>query len=108
MNSRAVALLLSVFVCLTSVLIGNRAEANTPGIDLVSAVAADGVSKDALSLALGAVRCGVASGDFAAPKTLTVIDYSKPSTEPRLWVYDMATADTYVGHNGYSLRLNGL
>ena len=82
-----------------------------------------------------------------APSTLTVIDYSKPSTEKRLWVFDMqshellyeelvahgqgsgdnlanvfsnepethasslglfATEDTYVGKNGYSLRLRGL
>jgi hypothetical protein len=115
-------------------------------IDLVSATA-DGVSNEALSLALGAVRCAVASGDIEVPKTLTVIDYSKPSVEPRLWVYDLATgtllfkelvahgkntgdnlatrfsdemnsrqssiglfvaADTYIGSNGYSLRLDGL
>jgi hypothetical protein len=132
----------SVGVFLPSV----RAEAKAPGIDLVSAKA-DGVSTDALSLALGAVQCGVASGEIEMPKTLTVIDYSKPSTEPRLWVYDMATGkllfkelvahgkntgdnyatrfsdrmnslqssiglfvtdDTYVGNNGYSLRLDGL
>jgi hypothetical protein len=117
-----------------------------PGIDLVSAKA-DGVSQDALSLALGAVRCAVTSGDIEPPKTLTLIDYSRPSTEPRLWVYEMATgkllfkelvahgkntgdnlathfsdamnsrqssiglfvaADTYIGSNGYSLRLDGL
>jgi hypothetical protein len=146
LNSRAVAPLLAVLVSLGVFLPGVRAEAKTPGIDLVSAKA-DGVSTDALSLALAAVRCGVASGDIAAPKTLTVIDYSKPSTEPRLWVYEMATGkllfkelvahgkntgdnfatrfsdqmnslqssiglfvtgDTYVGSNGYSLRLDGL
>ena len=115
-------------------------------IDLASATAA-GVSNDALSLALGAIRCAVTSGDIDAPKTLTLIDYSKPSVEPRLWVYDLTTgkmlfkelvahgkntgdnlatrfsdtlnsrqssiglfvtADTYVGSNGYSLRLDGL
>jgi hypothetical protein len=81
------------------------------------------------------------------PPTLTLIDYSLPSTTPRLWVFDLAsgrllfhelvghgrntgenlaqhfsdamnsresslglfrTADTYVGSNGYSLRLDGL
>ena len=86
-------------------------------------------------------------GDLDAPPTLTLIDYSLPSTTPRLWVFDMRTgkillkelvahgrntgdnmaerfsdamesressiglfrtADTYVGHNGYSLRLDGL
>lgn len=79
---------------------------------------------------------------------LTVIDYSKPSTDKRLWVFDLrsgrtlfntwvshgknsgsgtrsdsfsnspgslksslgvfVTDTTYVGHNGYSLRLRGL
>jgi len=115
-------------------------------IDLASAKA-EGVSNDALSLALGAVRCAVASGDIDVPKTLTLIDYSRPSVEPRLFVYDLATgkllfkelvahgkntgdnfatrfsdemnsrqssiglfvaADTYIGNNGYSLRLDGL
>jgi hypothetical protein len=108
---------------------------------------AGGVAPDVLDLALMAVRCAVDSGDLAAPKTLTLIDYSKPSTEPRLWVFDMTTGDvlfkelvahgrntgdnmatqfsdtlnsrqssiglfrtdnTYVGRNGYSLRLDGL
>lgn len=80
-------------------------------------------------------------------RTLSVIDYSLPSTTPRLWVFDLAkrsllfhvlvahgrntggqyakhfsntegslmsslgtfvTDGTYVGHNGYSLRLKGL
>ena len=98
-------------------------------------------------LALGAVQCAVRSGAIAAPSTLTVIDYSKPSNEKRLWVFDLRshdllyeelvahgqgsgdnmanvfsnepethasslglflTEDTYVGKNGYSLRLKGL
>ena len=106
-----------------------------------------GISPQVLNLALGAVNCGVERGDLAPPPTLTVIDYSKPSVEPRLWVFDMTrrellfnelvahgrntgenmsvhfsdamnshqsslglfvTDETYVGSNGYSLRLNGL
>lgn len=106
-----------------------------------------GVSVEVLNLALGAVQCGVESGELKAPPTLTIIDYSKPSTEPRLWVFDMSTgallfrelvahgrntgenmatafsdamnsrqsslglfvtSTTYVGSNGYSLRLDGL
>jgi len=100
-----------------------------------------------LDLALSAASCAINAGLVAAPKTLTVIDYSRPSTERRLWVLDLATgdtlfhelvahgsgsgdalassfsndpdshqsslglfrtADTYVGRNGYSLRLDGL
>jgi hypothetical protein len=106
-----------------------------------------GISPEVLSLALRAVQCGVASGDLKAPPTLAVIDYSRPSVEPRLWVFDLntgkllfkelvahgrntgdnmatrfsdvmnshqtslglfVTGDTYVGSNGYSLRLDGL
>jgi hypothetical protein len=100
-----------------------------------------------LSLALQARACAAASlGQAPAPR-LAVIDYSYPSTKPRLWVFDLAankllfrevvahgqgtgenmarnfsnkdgshqsslglfrTADTYTGHNGYSLRMQGL
>ena len=108
---------------------------------------AAGISLDVMHMALSAVRCAVNSGDISAPPTLTVIDYSLPSTTPRMWVFDMhtgavlfhelvahgkgtgdnmavrfsddnnshqsslglfVTRDTYVGHNGYSLRLAGL
>jgi hypothetical protein len=113
-----------------------------------AAATAEGVSLEVLNLALGAIRCAVTSGDLkTAPPTLTLIDYSLPSVEPRLWVFDLGTGrllfkelvahgrntgdnmattfsdemnshqsslglfvtgDTYVGRNGYSLRLDGL
>jgi hypothetical protein len=119
-----------------------------PALDpFVDVPATAGVSSDVLGLALRSVRCAVSSGDIKAPRTLTVIDYSRPSVEPRLWVFDYATGDmlykelvahgrntgenmarhfsdtldsrqssiglfvtdtTYVGSNGYSLRLDGL
>lgn len=105
------------------------------------------LASDVLDLALAAARCAVASGAAVNPATLTVIDYSRPSTEPRLWVLDLqgrrllyeelvahgqgsggnlatkfsntpeshqtslglfVTDTTYVGRNGYSLRLDGL
>jgi L,D-transpeptidase catalytic domain len=110
-------------------------------------VASAGIAPDVLQLALGAVNCATLQGDIKAPPTLTIIDYSRPSVERRLWVFDMSdgnllfrelvahgrntgenmatqfsdamnsrqssiglfvTADTYVGSNGYSLRLDGL
>jgi hypothetical protein len=100
-----------------------------------------------LTLALSAAQCAIGNGAVSQPPTLTVIDYSKPSTQPRLWVLDLRTREivyeelvahgqgsggnvpdtfsnkpeshqtsiglfvtegTYVGKNGYSLRLNGL
>jgi L,D-transpeptidase-like protein len=105
------------------------------------------VDKKVFKMALSAARCAVKSGITSDPKTLTVIDYSKPSTATRFWVFDLrkrslmfeelvahgqgsgenyattfsneadthrtsiglfVTEDTYVGRNGYSLRLNGL
>ncbi|MDR1990434.1 MAG: murein L,D-transpeptidase catalytic domain family protein [Acidobacteriaceae bacterium] len=42
-------------------------------------------------LALNAASCAVQSGDIAEPQTLTVIDYSRPSTEARMWVFDLQT-----------------
>jgi hypothetical protein len=115
-------------------------------IDIKAAERA-GVSGDVLRLAVNAVTCATTSGEIAPPPTLTVIDYSRPSVEPRLWVFDMATGrllfkelvahgrntgenmsehfsdtmnsrqssiglfvtgGTYIGSNGYSLRMDGL
>jgi len=125
------------------------AQAAVTGLIAVDRAAAlkSGVSTDVLNLALSAVSCGIASSDLQPPPTLTLIDYSRPSTEPRLWVFDLQTgdmlfkelvahgrntgdnmatrfsddmnsrqssiglfrtSDTYVGNNGYSLRLDGL
>jgi hypothetical protein len=106
-----------------------------------------GLSPDVLRLALSATSCAASSGAIETPRTLTVIDYSRPSVEPRLWVFDFesgdllfrelvahgkntgenlarefsnemnsrqtslglfVTGDTYVGSNGYSLKLDGL
>jgi hypothetical protein len=105
------------------------------------------INTDVSELAFSAASCAVRAGAVADPHTLTVIDYSKPSTEKRLFVYDLnskavlyseyvahgsgsgeniatrfsnepdthatslglfVTEDTYIGKNGYSLRLNGL
>jgi hypothetical protein len=65
-----------------------RAELLT--VDLDAALAA-GLSRDVLSLALAATSCGIATGDLIDPPTLTVIDYSRPSTEPRFWVFDLGS-----------------
>src|SRR6187200_1379086 len=45
---------------------------------------------EAVALALGAMRCAQASGVGAGAHRLALIDYSRPSTEPRLWVFDLA------------------
>ena len=108
---------------------------------------ADALNTTVLRLALNAATCAREMGAITNSRLLTVIDYSKASTEPRMWVLDLErervlfeelvahgqgsgdnyatrfsnmegshqtslglfrTADTYVGANGYSLRLDGL
>jgi hypothetical protein len=116
--------------------------------ELSAALAAAAPAADpvAIERAVQAMHC-VQPGDAAPATRLALIDYSLPSTAPRLWVFDLATlrlsreervahgqgsgdnhatrfsndpgshqtslglfrtADTYVGRNGYSLRLQGL
>jgi hypothetical protein len=50
----------------------------------------DGLSPRALSMALDAVSGARAGGAAGRSDLLTVIDYSLPSTTPRLWVLDVA------------------
>jgi hypothetical protein len=108
---------------------------------------APGLRANVLSLAMEAAQHAAKQGLIQRPNLLTVIDYSLPSTQPRLFVFDLSakkllfrelcahgkasggnmanyfsndpgseatslglfvTADTYTGHNGYSLRLKGL
>lgn len=47
-------------------------------------------SVEVLALALEARECAAAKGVAPAAERLAVIDYSRPSTEPRLWVFDLA------------------
>ena len=54
--------------------------------------AAPGVDPKVLALALEATGCAVAREAAPAPRRLAVIDYSRPSTEARLWVFDLAEA----------------
>ncbi len=51
---------------------------------------APGLRPKVLRLALEARECAVARGLVSKPNLLTVIDYSLPSTQRRLWVLDLA------------------
>lgn len=46
---------------------------------------------DVLRLALAAHDCAGRQGLVRTSSLLTIIDYSLPSTEPRLWVFDLAS-----------------
>jgi hypothetical protein len=111
------------------------------------AEAAPAANPQVLTLATRAADCARRQGLLDGFRHLAVIDYSLPSTQPRLWVFDVArgqllyqelvahgrntgerlaerfsnvegskmsslglfqATETYVGSNGYSLRLRGL
>jgi hypothetical protein len=50
---------------------------------------ASGLSPEVLRMALDRVACAKAQGVSGRDDLLTVIDYSLPSSEPRLWVLDL-------------------
>lgn len=52
-----------------------------------------GVDRSVFALALEAAQAAVARGDAKAETTLTVIDFSQPSTEKRMWVYDLRSRE---------------
>jgi hypothetical protein len=52
-----------------------------------------GIDPQLLALALEAASTAIARGDANNPGTLSVIDFSKPSTEKRLWVYDLRSRE---------------
>lgn len=51
---------------------------------------APGLDPGVLALALEARNCALRHNEVDAAAKLAVIDYSRPSTEKRLWVFDMA------------------
>lgn len=151
----AVRLLVSGTAALVAVVLTiPSAEASTgcksrPSETLISTLRqqAPALRAEVLRLALGGAGCAAEEGLVRRRDLLTVIDYSMPSTQPRLFVFDVAkkkllyrelvahgknsgsnrtsffsnkngslatsmglfvTAGTYVGSNGYSLRLRGL
>lgn len=133
-------------VTTASTLHAARANSASPLLGKLQRLAPD-ANPAVIALALEAAECAAASGAAAPAQRLAVIDYSRPSTERRLWVFDLkktvllyaehvahgrnsgenfantfsnresshqsslglfATAETYNGGNGYSLRMDGL
>lgn len=139
----------SVGLGLALSLLAAGASARAVEIDSLSAELgslAPDLEAEVLDQALTAASCAWDRG-VVEPGILSIIDYSLPSTEPRLWVFDVPrgellyhelvahgvntgenlatefsnrhgsrqsslglylTAGTYVGRNGYSLKLHGL
>ena len=66
---------------------GGRTPSRDAGV--LERLEAAGVPAEPLRLATRAFACGRARGDFEAP-ILTLVDYTLPSTDRRLWVVDLA------------------
>ncbi|HXG55418.1 MAG TPA: murein L,D-transpeptidase catalytic domain family protein [Vicinamibacterales bacterium] len=49
------------------------------------------IKPEVFAMALRAAATAVERGDVVDPATLTVIDFSQPSTNRRMWVYDLRT-----------------
>jgi hypothetical protein len=116
------------------------------GLSAALSRAAPDANPQVIELAVQSAQCRMSTSNTPTTK-LAVIDYSLPSTEQRLWVFDLATRtllfhelvahgrnsgdnlatqfsnvpdslassiglystrETYVGRNGYSLRMDGL
>ncbi len=54
--------------------------------------AAPSLDRDVLSMAARAMTCSIRRGERVPMRRLSVIDYSRPSTQPRLWVFDLTHA----------------
>jgi hypothetical protein len=63
----------------------------TPTTTLAAVIAglAPEANREAVTLAVASMRCAQKSGLGADASRLAIIDYSLPSTEPRLWVFDL-------------------
>lgn len=64
----------------------------TPPLAGRLAAAAPAADPQVLELAARAVRCAERSGATTAVHHLAVIDYTRPSAVPRLWIFDLADA----------------
>jgi hypothetical protein len=51
--------------------------------------AAPALDRKVLSMAAKAMACSIKRGGPVPSQRLSVIDYSRPSTQPRLWVFDL-------------------
>ena len=67
-----------------------RAAGRTVGVAERLAAVPNGPGRRVLDAALAAYNEAAQDGTLARPDLLTVIDYTRPSTERRLWVLDLA------------------
>ena len=68
----------------------HAASVQFPQLGVELAAVAPHADPDVIALATRALACANQSQFVRNPQTLSVIDYSRPSTQPRLWVFDLA------------------
>lgn len=76
-------------VLLTTALVAQGVGAASPNLADTLAAEAPAANPKVLALAAGAVACARKQGVLDSSQHLAVIDYSLPSTQPRLWVFDL-------------------
>ncbi len=76
--------------CLPLLLLAPGALAEKPLLASQLGKAAPNLNPQVLQSALAAMQCAVRHGSAAATR-LGIIDYSLPSSEPRLWIFDLQT-----------------
>ena len=81
-------LILRALLMLSLPAMSSMLQAADATLDTLSA-AAPALDREVLSLALDARAC--AARDHKVGRRLAVIDYSRPSTEVRMWIFDMQT-----------------
>jgi hypothetical protein len=87
MTSRRYGPLSCLVALAASLAVTAHAEANLAGR---LAAAAPSANPQVLELAARAAQCARRQGLLDGLQHLAVIDYSRPSTQPRLWVFDLA------------------
>ena len=81
--------LAAVLALLSSLPAAAALEASTFDAGTWSEEAVGDVNPKVFALALKAAATAIQRGDASGAETLTVIDYSRPSTVRRMWVYDL-------------------
>ena len=89
-------ILLSLIVCLLGASVLQTSACFAASAQATSA-STSSINPKVLSLALKAHHKAHRMGVARKP-LLTIIDYSLPSTKPRLWVMDVATTENYLSH----------
>jgi hypothetical protein len=72
----------------------SRLTSEAPRLPVPTVVRPSALNQHVLDLAMMAATCAESRDLVDSPKTLTIIDYSLPSTSPRLWVLDLGTGRT--------------